>query len=82
MWCFGRFGDNLEYFSSTNSLFLTFSVLEIFVDNKYISVISPIHYKNFKQNPLVFKLRLKRQTEALPKVIFAVGGKKYLDISG
>ena len=29
---FWVFGDNLEYFSSTNSLFLTFGVLEIFVD--------------------------------------------------
>ena len=29
---FGGFGDNLEYFSSTNFLFLTFGVLEIFVD--------------------------------------------------
>ena len=31
---FWVFGDNLEYFSSTNSLFLTFGVLEIFVDKE------------------------------------------------
>ena len=52
---FGGFGDNLEYFSSTNSLFRLLGVLEIFVDNKYISVIFSLHHKNYKQNPLDFK---------------------------